>query len=347
MADPRGLIRRGAVPALLGLAGTAVVLAGLLSSGDGRGQGTGTPGSSFATVPEGAKAAYLLLERLGHKVERQAHPLSGFGQSQLAFFLAPEDRLDNADATALATWLEHGGTLVYGAAAFDPAAPALHQALGLPELVLVPRSEWVVNLSKEFAPARSLAVHVTVMVKDRAVEHVEAVAKGGTGQTVALRVNKGSGHLYVLDARVFSNAGLKQADNALFLATLASRHSQGQPIVFDEFVHGFGEMTSVLTIARWPLRWGLGLGGLALLCYALATGRRLGAVAAAPRPARRASIEQIEILATFLAAKKDRGPALAALAAWTGAAAPAQPPSDDSAFVSAARALQLKGSRWP
>jgi hypothetical protein len=164
---------------------------------------------------------------------------------------------------------------------------------------------------------------------------------------VGLEIDRGRGHIYVLDARVFSNEGLKEADNAVFLAVLAHRHAQGQPIAFDEFVHGFGEMSSLLQIARWPLRWALIIGALALLCFGLGTGRRLGAVSPLPRPPRRASIEQIEILASFFAAKKDRGPALAALAAWTGAPAPAVTPRDDAAFVAAAAAMNPKGLRWP
>src|SRR5688572_17889447 len=91
----QGWLRRVGVTALVAVSGAMAVLIGLLASGDSRSTGSGTPGSSLATVSEGSKAAYLLLERLGHKVERQARPLAGFGKARLAFFLAPQGRLDN------------------------------------------------------------------------------------------------------------------------------------------------------------------------------------------------------------------------------------------------------------
>jgi hypothetical protein len=353
-------LRRWGAPALLGVAGAVVALIALVAARDSRSAGSGTPGSSLATVHDGAKAAYLLLEKLGHRVERQAHPLRGYGRAQLAFLLAPQARLDGADAAALKKWIEGGGTLVYGVVAFNPEAPALAEALGLPALLILPRSEQIADLREEWAPARTLSVHATVAMKDAGAtedEDEDAVQALATvpartphadhAQPVALRISRGKGRIYVLDARVFSNAGLRQADNAVFLAALARHHAQGQPIAFDEFVHGFGEMGSLLQIARWPLRWGLAIGGLALVCFGLAAGRRLGRASPLPRPPRRASIEQIETLAGFFAHKKDRASALAALAARAGAPPPAVSPDDDAAFVAAALALQQKGPRWP
>jgi hypothetical protein len=356
-------LHRWAGIGVVAVAGIAAALLGLMAVGDGQGGragGTGTPGSTLATVPEGSKAAYLLLEKLGHQVERQAHPLKGFGRAKLAFYLAPQGRLDHADPTALGTWIENGGVLVYGVSAFDPEASAIATALGLPALVIMPRSDLHGPLPHAWAPAAKLNLHASVRVQDHddnddPAVHALSLAplhdgdsrEPGRGEPVALQIDRGRGHIYVLDARVFSNAGLKQADNALFLAVLAHRHADGQPIAFDEFVHGFGEMSSLLQIARWPLRWALAIGALALLCFGLASGRRLGAVSPLPHPARRASIEQIEILASFFAAKKDRGSALAALAAWTGAPAPTDAPRDDNAFVAAAAAMNQKGLRWP
>jgi hypothetical protein len=344
-------LRRWARMGVVALAGIAAALVALIATGDGgggRAAGTGTPGSTLATVREGSKAAYLLLEKLGHKVERQAHPLKGFGRARLAFYLAPQGRLDHADPTALATWIEDGGVLVYGVTVFDPEAPAIAAALGLPTLVIAPRGDLRGDLSRAWAPAATLSLHASVSVKDPddPALHARQLATEG-GEPIALEIDKGRGHIYVLDARVFSNAGLEQADNAVFLAVLAQRHAGGQPIAFDEFVHGFGEMSSLLHIARWPLRWALYIGALALLCFGIATGRRLGAVSPLPHPPRRASIEQIEILAAFFAAKKDRGSALAALSAWTGTPAPHDAPRDDAAFVAAAAAMNQKGLRWP
>jgi hypothetical protein len=202
------------------------------------------------------------------------------------------------------------------------------------------------DLTEQWAPARKLGLHVIVRTKAREVKDVSPLAKRD-GHTVALQVKKGDGQIYLVDARVFSNVGLKTADNALFLAALAARHGGDTPIVFDEFVHGYGNVVSLLNIAGWPMRWGLFVGALALLLYALGIGRRLGAVSAEPQPARRASIEQIEALAAFFAAKNDRTAALSALASWSGKEPPEVTPRSDDAFVAAARTLTAKPASPP
>jgi hypothetical protein len=160
----------------------------------------------------------------------------------------------------------------------------------------------------------------------------------------AVIVPRGEGRIYVVDAGVFSNAGLRAGDNALFLAVLAARHGGGAPIVFDEFVHGYGDAVSLLSIAAWPLRLALVTGVLALLVYALARGRRLGPPSPEPAPPRRASVEQIDALAAFLASHKNRTAALEALAAWSSSPAP-PPARADAAFAAQARALVAAGPK--
>jgi hypothetical protein len=155
----------------------------------------------------------------------------------------------------------------------------------------------------------------------------------------ALVVERGQGRIYVLDGSVLSNRGLKAGDNALFLAALAARHAGDGQVVFDEFVHGYGDAVSLLSIAAWPLRLALATGVLALLVFAVAAGRRLGPPSPEPAPPRRASIEQIDALATFYAARRNRAVALEALAAWAGAAPPGPPARQDAAFLAQARAL--------
>jgi hypothetical protein len=103
---------------------------------------------------------------------------------------------------------------------------------------------------------------------------------------------------------------------------------------------------SLLSVGAWPLRLAVAAGVLALLIYALAVGRRLGPPSPEPAPPRRASIEQIEALAAFLATRKARATALDALAAWAGTTAPA-PARDEAGFVAQARALLAAARRVP
>jgi hypothetical protein len=317
--------------------------------GFGGKQGTGAPGSSFATVEGGAKAPYLLLEQLGHKVERRVAPLGDLGKARLAFVLAPQARLDRVDGARVREWLEGGGTLVYGLGVFEPSAELLRQALQLPPFTVLPFARSEVTLDKAWAPARRLVVRAGLSLGEDSDEEMAVLARRG-GTPAVVSVAHGEGRIYLVDARVFSNGGLKEGDNALFLAALAARHAGGAAIVFDEFAHGYGDTASVLGAIAWPLRLGLGVAAAALLIYALAIGRRLGAISPDPAPPRRASIEQIEALAAFYAGKGDRHTALLALAAAHGVAPP-DAAGNDQAFLEAAQKLRRtnlsKGPAWP
>ncbi len=341
----------------------ALLLVPLLPGGSGK-RGTGVSGSSLATTPEGAKAAYLLLGRLGHTVERRLEPLGALEDSQLAFLLTPTARLDRVDGEGLTDWIEEGGTLVYGVSAFEPDGEALREKLGLEGLVVLPTPQRKVVLDKEWAPAHTLVVRVTAqpdLAQTRKSESptLAALARDPEDQDpVALTVPRKNGRIYVVDARVFSNAGLKEADNALFLAALAARHAGGAPIVFDEFAHEYGNVNSVLGTIAWPLQAAFVVAALALLLYALALGRRLGAISPDPAPPRRASTEQVEALAAFYASKRDRHTALLALAEAAGdvSRAPLVAPNNDGALIAEAHKLRpsprapahaTKGTSWP
>jgi hypothetical protein len=277
------------------------------------------------------------LRSLGHRVERRAEPIGALRNVGLAFVLAPDSRLDRVDLRGLADWIKEGGTLVYGVSAFEPAAEMLREGVTLPPLGVRQVFDQEIELVGDWAPARKLVVQLTVASKTR---DGADLARGGR----ALVFRRGQGRIYVVDAGVFSNAGLKRGDNALFLAMLAARHAGQRPIVFDEFVHGFGDAVSLLSIAPWPLRLALFTGALALVVYALATGRRRGPPSPAPEAPRRASIEQIEALAAFYAARNNRSAALQALAAWSSLPPPAPAPGE-AAFAAQARALLAAGER--
>ncbi|HEY0714966.1 MAG TPA: DUF4350 domain-containing protein, partial [Polyangia bacterium] len=263
----------------IGLAILAVVVIG---PGRRRNKDAGPAGSSFASGDRGAKAAYLLLARLGHKVERRVRPLGDLGGARLAFVLSPSDRLDEVSREGIAKWLEAGGTLVFGADAFNPGDAIARQALDLAEVKVSAISATQATLAKDWHPARTLFVRALVSAGTSAADpgddeegdhSVIAHAKQGS---VALRFARGEGAVYVLDARVFSDDGLKAADNAVFLASLAARHAGGEAILFDEYAHGFGNLPSLLGMTAWPLKVAFVVALIALFLYALSIGRRLG-----------------------------------------------------------------------
>jgi hypothetical protein len=325
---------------LIPMAAAAGLMLALLFAGGGiGGGGEGPPGSSYVAGKSGAKAAYLLLGKLGHRVERRADPMGDLRRVRLAFLLNPETRLSRMDLVGLVEWVEAGGTLVYGVASFEPDADLLRGGLELPSFRTRISERTEVSLEGDWAPARKLSLRLRLDPSNASEHATTNLAREGR-RTWAFVTTRGRGRIYVLDARAFSNDGLKEADNAVFLASLAARHAPAPDatVVFDEFVHGFGDPVSLLSIGAWPLRLSLGVTALALLLYALGAGRRLGRVGPEAIPPRRASIEQIEALASFYAARNDRAGALAGLAAWAGAPPPAAA-DKDAAFVSAAHSL--------
>jgi hypothetical protein len=347
--NPGSTPGRGRARAVLLLAvaalGLLLAVAPMLGGGEG-GAGSGPAGSSYATAAEGTKAAYLLLGRLGHRTERRAEPMGDLRRTRLVFLLAPQGRLGGVDLYSVSEWIEAGGTLVYGPTTFEPDAQLLRDGLELPALRIRSRPRTQVPLQGEWGEARALELEVAISTRgarrvNTAEQRVSDLA-GRPRETWALVIPRGKGRIYLVDPGAFSNRGLKGADNALFLATLAARHAGGGPILFEEFVHGYGDAVSVLSLARGPRRLAIGLAAavvaLALLAHAWGAGRRLGPPAPEPAPPRRASIEQIESLAAFYAARADRQSALGGLAAWVGLPAPPTP-QRDADLLAAARAL--------
>ncbi|HEY0708803.1 MAG TPA: DUF4350 domain-containing protein [Polyangia bacterium] len=338
----RGRFIDGARALLLVLGIGCGILVVLVIGPGRRKEGSGAAGSTFATSDRGTKAAYLLLGRLGHPVERRVVPLGHLGDKRLAFLLSPDSRIDDIDVPGLSEWLESGGTLVFGADPFNPAEKLLLQSLDLEGVRVAATSGATAELASDWTPARVLSVRATV-AGGVALDEDAVIARVG-GTPAAVRIRRGEGAIYVIDMRVFSNEGLKAADNAVFLAALAARHAGGAPIAFDEYAHGFGNPTSLLTMTAWPLRVAFGVAALALGIYALAIGRRLGRPSPEPQPPRRASIEQIEALAAYFAVDGDRQTALVALAAFVGKPVPSPPPRDDRALLLAAQSLVGRAS---
>ena len=165
------------------------------------------------------------------------------------------------DLVGFAEWIEAGGTLVYGPSpSSSPTPSCCAKAWSFPSCRSSRSPETQVPLVGDWAPARALALRASVRRRP-ARETTEAIDLARAGrQSWALVVPRGKGRIYLIDPSVFSNRGLKAADNAVFLAALAARHAGGGTVLFEEFVHGFGDPVSVLSLATWPLRLAAGRG---------------------------------------------------------------------------------------
>src|SRR5258708_9060623 len=147
--------------ALVALAALFILAIALPASAP-RGKEGVHPASTYMSSRDGAKALFLVLERLGFHVERRTLPLGDFGSARLAFVLGPEAPVDEDEANvkALVRWVNGGGTLVYAASMADLVTSPVGKAFGfrLVPKIRIATLERHVSLAAEYAPAANLAI---------------------------------------------------------------------------------------------------------------------------------------------------------------------------------------------
>jgi len=312
--------------ALVALAALLILAIALPASAPGSQEGV-HPASTYMSSRDGAKALFLVLERLGFHVERRTLPLGDFGSARLAFVLGPEGPVDEDEANvkALVRWVNGGGTLVYAASMADLVTSPVGKAFGfrLVPKIRIATLERHVSLAAEYAPAAHLAIMgESQIAAGRGREDLVSVTVGD--DTMMQRAVGAGRVIAIAEGSVASNATLGEDDNALFFALLADRYGAGQVIVFDEYVHGMSTLDKILPIARGPATAALLLAAVGMVLYALGAGKRLGPPSGEPAPPRRSTLEQVTALARLYERTGSRQLALTRL----GAIAPSSVSSD-------------------
>jgi hypothetical protein len=313
----------------------------LVPGGTRHAQSPVNPGSTYEAAPDGVKAAFRMLGRLGYPVERSTRRFGDGEVSRLLFMIAPERAVtEEHDVDELLSWIEDGGTLVYVPWPYTPDARRLHEEFGLsvvyhPTFGYAPRR---IALDPSLSPARTVAVNGRHDVRAaKGAEPLRPLVLDG-GALVERTI--GAGRVIVIaDATLFGNVGLREADNALLLATICQRYGGGGAILFEERTHGFTDLDSVLPFSKPIALAALCAGALAFLLYTWAAAVRLGSPSPEPAPARAASTEQVAALGRFYERAGARTIALARL----GDVGP--PPSNDTELLRRARAA-LNASQW-
>ena len=123
---------------------------------------------------------------------------------------------------------------------------------------------------------------------------------GTAGNTLLAGIRQGKGYIYLSSATLpFTNAGLRDDQDAALVLNLFRRLPSGGRILFDEYHHGFFTPPSLRTmILSRPWGWAL-LYALAVIgAYLLLTGRRFGRpVPLREEVTRRSSAEYVESMA--------------------------------------------------
>jgi hypothetical protein len=232
----------------------------------------GPAGSSLATVPGGLRGWADLLERRGHPVRRLADaPRDRLPSTEVTVVVAAPRELADADARALARFVERGGRLVAAGPGIDGLARRLVPAAP-PRATARPAA----TPAGPLAPLPEVAGVTRVEGARRGWRPGAALPALGAPGTAPLLVvaRPGRGHAALLaDAEPLRNRGLGRADAAALALALAG--PTGRPVAFLESVHGARPATGLAALpARW--RTGLALLGLAALVLLLSRARRLG-----------------------------------------------------------------------
>ncbi|HYL61749.1 MAG TPA: DUF4350 domain-containing protein [Candidatus Methylomirabilis sp.] len=282
---------------LIGTAMLVVALAiatALLDTSRQRGR-AGYP-SSYSTQWDGAKAAYLLLERLGYRVERwnESPTALAADATNQVFVLADPIQIPTPEETeALRRFLQRGGRILATgelAATFLPEAQIFEESDELeeqafPALAHTPLTEDAKEIS--MAPPFEWHPHARNQVIVYGNEETAAVVTypAGAGQVI-----------WWGSPSPLTNRGIKESGNVALL--LNSVGDGRRRILWDEYFHGArGSLWSY--VANTPLPWVCAQLGLAMALILMTYSRRYGTIREPGKVSRLSPLEFVDTLGSL------------------------------------------------
>lgn len=261
--------------------------------------------TTFSSDPMGAKALFLVLEHFLPDVERWMKPMQSLdrpeGNSPSTFLvMQPLIALDEKEAESLDGWVSNGGQLIVATDTHWPIRGGQESegylarhgfTLGTPGK----------NTRLYTGRDGSLLLNAAPLGgKDH-----QPVLSGPSG-TVAAEQYVGSGRIIVIaDGGAWSNARLKESNNAAWLVLTAGTWKNGRLLV-DEYHLGNrgGRGTLQLILTFLGTFWGMVFLqiGLAAALYLLARARHFGPARDLPRERVQDPLERIRGIGAFLQA---------------------------------------------
>jgi hypothetical protein len=269
-------INRTTAVVAFGIALALIATIALLTPNAGGGD-IPTPPSTFFASDSGAKAIYLVLQRLLPDTRQWRMPLTELEHDSDArratlIVMGPPAPLSEREADSLDSWIQNGG-----------------------QLVLATSRTWDIQNptgNRMEKPKRGdyLERH---QIYRRPGEGAKAVAASETRTVGKGRI------IYLPDSHAFSNKMLRETDNAVWLATRVSEWGNG--VLFDEYHQGFASRRgffSLIGLFLFGSPWGflclqLGLAGA---IYIVGCNRRFGKIIEEPPVERTSPIEAAEAL---------------------------------------------------
>lgn len=285
-----------------------VALAALIGLGPGQVErGPDGQASSHGSGPGGALALYRWLEALDYETYRIEYEEFDPWYVDMLIVLAPRERYSADEVELVREWVEYGGVLLVAEPRPGPGAPAapLLEAFGL-AVEAAPDGELVAT-APALQPALGAPPVRRIVAQTRAVvtskEHAAAPLAGGEAGPVLVGMLYGGGYVIASSSVYpFSNAGLRDADNAAAVLNLL-RHIPPEGLVaFDEVHHGFvGQPSLRGLLLGTPWGWATLYAAVVGAGHLILTGRRFGRpVPLRAEAARRTSAEYLASMAGLL-----------------------------------------------
>jgi hypothetical protein len=276
--------------------------------------------TTYSAAAGGYKALYLWLHNLNLPVRRWERTLNDLSaEASVLVLVEPELGPSRGEVERLKEWVANGGTFVL--IGKQPNLFWLNMGFELQPVFVMQ------HLKGREEPLRFQAGPYTRGVKTLNYEshpHLKSarpqgiahLRSGGTGLLMVL--DEGEGRVIGLsDPSLFSNGSLRDGDHARLVLNLLLTHRGNGELLIDEYHHGYGRATSVLTHlfssrALTPLLQGI----LILLVLWASKGRRFGP----PRPLlqeeRSSSLEYVRAMAQLYQRAKVKVLALKAVVRW-------------------------------
>ena len=256
-------------------------------------QAIGSP-SSYSAEWLGTKAAFLLLQQSGYRVERWESPPANLPEDAAGttlIFAEPSERGSSAERAAVSRFVSAGGRLLVMGASGASFAP---QSAAVP----IPDSSLTSKPFSALLPSTLSrnASEVTMIAPDEwpslASSQLAIYGKDGKPGVVWYRFGKGQVIWWAISSPI-SNGSIREKGNlALFLNSLGPPTSR---VLWDEYFHGMRRSLRSY-FAKTPLPWaGLQI-AIALAAVFFTFSRRSGPIRTPPDESRLSPVEFVETM---------------------------------------------------
>jgi hypothetical protein len=292
---------------ILIIAGLFLALILFVALGPGRQPQANNPAqaTTHSSAPEGALALYSWLRDLGYDGRRlEYRPFELEERDAVLIILNPEEPINRTQSRATLDWVEQGGTLIFAddRSAIFGASNAL-----LDDLQFDTGVYSTTQLIEQAAPAQPMLdqpptgtaqVQTGRVLLPRRNDYVDIL--GVPDGLLIAGIKHGSGYIYLSATTYpFTNAGLRNPENAALVLNMLRRAPAGARVQFDEYHHGFFTPPSTSKILLGsPWGWAAAYAVVVVALYLVLGGRRFGRpIPLKEELARRSSAEYVESMA--------------------------------------------------